>query len=582
MTDPQMTAPGKTTRDGDARPLDRALRARTARLTGGLSPHATAAALTDWGLHLARAPERQMALAWHGWETAMRLGHFTLASLIPGNQPPEPPFRPRPEDHRFAHPGWAKPPYSQMQQGFLATQDWWEAATAGLSGMQAQNAARSRFMIRQALDMFSPSNIPATNPEIVETTLANGGANLVRGAQSLMRDLRDETSEPALQKGRDLACTPGQVVFRNAICELIQYAPQGAEVHPEPVLIVPAWIMKYYILDLSRHNSLINWLAGQGHTVFAISWCNPTAEQRDLGLDDYRRSGVMAALDAVTRICPDSRVHLAGYCLGGTMATIAAATMAREGDDRLASLTLLAAQTDFVEAGELMLFLDESQIAFLEDMMWEQGYLDTTQMAGAFRALRSEDLIWSRAVSRYLLGQEEIATDMGVWNADATRMPARMHSDYLRGLFLENRLSGGRFAVEGRVIALRDIRVPLFVLGTEKDHIAPWRSVYKAKLFTDTELDFVLASSGHNGGIVSEPGHPHRHFRASRRMPGDLYCDPDTWLASQEPRPGSWWPHWGDWLAERSGPKGPTPAMGAPDDGLPPLEPAPGRYVFQG
>ncbi|WP_371055665.1 PHA/PHB synthase family protein [Rhodosalinus sp. K401] len=565
--------------------LDRATRAVLARQTGGISPHAAWAAWADWATHLARAPGRQLELVERAQQNWWKLAGFAAAAT---NAEASPPFEPGSNDHRFGHADWGRFPFSLYQQGFLAAHDWWDLATQPIRGARPQSAKRAGFMARQMLDAVSPSNMPWLNPEILETVRETRGHAVLDGARHLARDMGDaltgETSEPdsEYRVGETLACTPGQVVFRNDLFELIQYTPQTETVQAEPVLVVPAWIMKYYILDLRPENSLINWLVGQGFTVFAISWVNPTAEHRDLSLDDYRRLGVMAAIDAVSTICEGQRIHACGYCLGGTILSIAAATMARNHDDRLASITLLAAQTDFSEAGEIMLFVDESQLAFLEDMMWDEGTLDSDHMSGAFRALRPEDQIWTRWVRRYLMGQEEPDADILVWNRDTTRMPARMHSEYLRALFMENRLTGGRFAVEERVIALRDISAPMFVVGTEKDHIAPWHSVYKAKLFTDTDMRFVLTSSGHNGGIVSEPGHPHRHYRIGHRAPGAHYMDPDTWLECAVKEDGSWWPEWARFLREQgSGAEIPPPPMGAPGKGLRPIEPAPGSYVFQ-
>lgn len=578
---PAVTAPVSSEPKPSHQNFDRAARGVMAKLSGGVSNHAFIEAWSDWAQHMARSPGRQLELVEHAQRNALKL----VASLTDPDAAA--PFVPKPYDHRFTHPHWQKPPFQMWQQGFLAMQDWWDHATEPMRGLRREDAERARFLARQTLDLVSPSNFPWLNPEIIEASRETAGRNLTEGMTKFSHDMlktlsghRDPPPE-GFEIGKDLACTPGTVVLRNDLFELIQYTPQTEQVQAEPILIVPAWIMKYYILDLSPHNSMVRYLVEQGFTVFMISWCNPTAAQAELSLEDYRKRGVLAALDAVGAIIPDAPVHAVGYCLGGTMLAITAATMARDGDMRLGSITLMAAQVDFVEAGELLMFLDESQIAFLEDLMWEQGYLDRPQMARAFAAIRSEDLIYTRNVQRYLLGRDDLPSDIGVWNADTTRMPARMHSEYLRSLFLDNRLTAGRFAVEGRVIALKDIAAPLFVVSTETDHIAPWQSVYKTQLFTDCDLTFVLTKGGHNGGILSEPGHKGRHYRISHRPTGALYTGPDTWLAQNAPRPGSWWPEWTDWLKVRTGDAVPAPQIGAPDKGYPPLMAAPGSYVFQ-
>jgi polyhydroxyalkanoate synthase len=565
---------------------NRVLRATAARLTQGLSPHAQAAAWFDWASHLARAPGRQAELGIAAAQIATLYSRF-VAQALTGAMPP-PPFHIQSHDRRFQHEAWSKAPLVFWQQAQLAQERWWCEATREVRGMSPIRAKRVRFMVNQILNAASPSNNPWLNPEIVETTLRESGANLVRGAKNYTEDIFALLSSKELpirdgfEVGKHVAATPGEVVFRNHLMELIQYRPAGDAVVAEPLLIVPAWIMKYYVLDLEAHNSLVRYLVERGFTVFMISWRNPDADDRDVSFDDYRLSGVMAALDAINAIVPDRKVHACGYCIGGTLLSIAAATMARDGDERLATIALLAAQIDFSEAGDLMLFVDESQIAFLEDMMWDQGVLDTRQMAGAFRILRANDLIWRTMLKEYWLGEREKANALTSWNADRTRMPARMHSQYLRALFLENRITAGRYAVDGRVIALKDIHAPMFVVGTESDHIAPWRSVYKISLFTDNELTFVLTNGGHNVGIVSEPGRTDRHYSFGMRRPFDRYLDPDSWLAQATRAEGSWWPALADWLLTRSssGRVAPPP-MGAVHRGLAPLCPAPGTYVHQ-
>ncbi len=555
-------------------PFDRMLHAAEARLTSGLSPVALGGAFLDWAVHLANQPARRLALAHRAWQEWLEfLTGVNATDAVPG-----------PTDHRFTHPGWQQEPFRSAAQGFLRAERWGAEAAAGTRGVGQPAERIVRFMTRQALDTVSPSNVPWLNPEVIEATVRSGGRNFLNGLGNAIADaseaLSGRTSLP-LAVGRDVAATPGQVVLRNGLMELIQYTPRTALVRPEPVLIVPAWIMKYYILDLSAHNSLIGYLLAEGYTVFCISWHNPTAEDRGVGFDDYRSRGVMAALDAVTAITGSAKVHATGYCIGGTLLAIAAAAMAREADERLRSITLFCAQTDFVEAGELQLFITESQLAFLEDLMWQQGYLDSRQMAGAFQMLRANDLVWSRIIKGYFLGEREHPNDLMAWNADATRMPYRMHAEYLRRLFLDNDLAEGKFPVDGRPVAIADIRAPFFVVGTETDHVAPWRSVHKLHLLNPGEVTFVLTSGGHNAGVISEPGHPHRHFRIRRSTPGEPYVGPDEWRERAAGHEGSWWPAWAAWLAERSGAPAAPPPLGNPAAGFPAGEAAPGRYVHE-
>ena len=382
------------------------------------------------------------------------------------------------------------------------------------------------------------------------------------------------------QVGKNLAITPGKVIYQNDLIELIQYSPTTEDVYAEPVLIIPAWIMKYYILDLSSHNSLVKYLLNKNHTVFMISWKNPGSADRNLDFEDYLNLGIMDALNVISAIVPHEKVQAVGYCLGGTLLTIAAAAMARDGDDRLKSITLFAAQVDYEDAGELLLFIDESQITFLEDVMWDHGYLDSSRLAGTFDMLRSYDLVWSRGIEKYLLGKRYQFTDLMAWNADATRLPYKMHSEYLRKLFLHNTLSNGKFTVKGSPIVLNNIKAPIFSVATQKDHISPWKSVFKLHLFTDTEITFLLTTGGHNAGIVSEPNHPRRSYQVSVHKREDRHVFPEEWQADTPSHEGSWWPVWEEWLAAHSGELGRPPSMGQPQKGYKILRDAPGLYVM--
>lgn len=568
------------------RSIDRMGEALSAQFTEGLSPQALALAFFDWSIHLAAAPGKRAELAYKATRKAQRLlAHLATSALDPKAPPC---IEPLPGDNRFSGEGWQTFPYNIWSQAFLLNQQWWHNVTREVPGVTPHHEDVVSFAARQLLDMVSPANIPFANPEVVGRTLETGGANLVEGFRNWLEDAgRQATGRPpvgaeAFIVGRDVAVTPGKVVYRNHLIELIQYAPATETVLAEPVLIVPAWIMKYYILDLSPHNSLIRHLVSQGHTVFCISWRNPTEQDRELGLDDYRRLGVMAALDAIGAIVPDRKIHAAGYCLGGTLLAIAAAALAKAKDRRLASLTLLAAQTDFSEPGELALFIDHSQMHYLDSMMWNRGYLAADQMAGAFQILRSNDLVWSRLVHDYLMGERTPMIDLMAWNADSTRMPYRMHAEYLQKLYLDNELAAGRLMVEGRPAALQNLRTPLFVVGTERDHVAPWRSVYKIHYLTDADVTFVLTSGGHNAGIVSEPGRPRRRFRIATRTHDDASLGPDEWLETATVHEGSWWASWVDWLAARSaGERVSPPAMGNVDQGFAPRDDAPGTYVLQ-
>lgn len=545
-----------------------------------VSPMSIGLAMFDWLGHFALTPAKQMNHIYKAWQDCL-LFPAKVYSGFENNHSLE-------ESGRFKHPEWKIFPFNMYAHIFLLYEKWCNEGSSEIRGVSHHHEQVIHFMVRQVLDMLSPANFLLTNPEVLAATLNQGGKNLVTGLHNYFEDLnRIIQNQPPVgieqfQVGKNLAITPGKVVYRNHLIELIQYEPITSDVYAEPILIIPAWIMKYYILDLSPHNSLVKYLVAQGHTVFMISWKNPDSDDRHLGFEDYINLGMMDALNVINQIIPNKKIHGVGYCLGGTLLMMTAAVMMRENDDRLKSLTLFAAQVDFHAPGDLSLFIDHSQVNYIEDIMWETGYLQGVQMAYAFNMLRSNDLVWSRMIQDYLFGKRRAVTDLLAWNSDVTRLPFHMHSEYLHKLFLHNDLIQGHFHVGKKKISLTDINLPIFVVSTVKDHVSPWRSVYKVQQFTNTDVTFVLTSGGHNAGIVSEPGHPKRHYQMQLRKQGDKYISPDAWINNAPNYKGSWWPAWANWLAEQSSQqKVPPPVMGVSKKVQKNLCAAPGTYIYQ-
>lgn len=557
-----------------------------APFTHGIALASIVGAYLDWFSHVAASADKQRSMSEGALRKLVAWSKYVQQSATQGCPPCA---LPQAHDKRFANPAWADTPFNWSSQAFLLMEQWWVEAIRNVPGVSAHHEDVAEFVTRQWLDMLSPSNFIASNPEVLRYTIATGGANLVRGALNWQQDAanllaqRKPRGTASYTPGKTVALTPGKVIYRNHLIELIQYEPMTAQVYPEPVLIVPSWIMKYYILDLSPQNSLVKYLLEHGHTVLIISWNNPTKADRNLSLNDYLELGVMTALQVIKKMAPQTKIHAVGYCLGGTLLAIVAAALQRKKDDILVSMTLLASELDFEEPGQLGLFIDESQIAYLESVMSSQGYLDGPQMAGAFALINSKDLVWSKLVHEYLMGAQTPMTDLRAWNADATRMPYKMHSEYLRKLYLHNDLAEGRFLVDDKPIALKDLRLPVFSVSTERDHVSPWRSVYKIHWLTDCEVTFVLTSGGHNVGIVNPPesnGYQNASYHTALRAEGADYIDPDSWLLAATPRQGSWWPQWQRWLAKSSSSKVPPAAIsGDLALTLADLEDAPGRYV---
>jgi polyhydroxyalkanoate synthase len=601
-----------------AKQLDEAFRSQIAKSSLGVLPVSLSLAYADWLMHLAASPGQQLLLV----QQARALLQESLVRAFSGLRVVDAEGNPVKElDHRFSDPSWNEWPYNILKEGFKATDAWWSEATE-VDGVSRHNHHLVNFFTRQWLDALSPSNWALTNPEVLKTGWESMGQSWLEGCRNYAKDLLEYQKNAApigdagrlepldFEVGKDVAVTPGKVVFRNHLIELIQYTPTTKKVFPEPLLIVPSCIMKYYILDLSPHNSMVRYLVDSGYTVFMISWFNPEASDRGLGMQDYLQSGVMQAMAQVKVHTGAARIHAIGYCLGGTFLSIVASALDRHNelaqapqrrrdeaapndqqdklpqrrqDDairfdnlpELVTVTLLAAQTDFSEPGEIGVFIDDDQIESLHESMARTGFLSGQQMGSSFKFMNSRDLIWSRNTRRYLLGQAEVGNDMMSWNADTTRLPERMHTEYLSSLFLNNALAAGHYRVGGVGVALNDIKSPLLVVGTMRDTVSPWRSVYKIHLLTDTHTTFILAAGGHNAGIVSEPGHPRRSYQIDSVEKGHGWIEPEVWLKKAPQRDGSWWEAMHAWLKERSGAPVAPPAFQGES-----LGDAPGTYVF--
>jgi len=487
-------------------------------------------------------------------------------------------------DRRFKDEAWEEGlVFDVVKQSYLLAAQWVQSTVRDVDGLDPRTARKVDFYTRQFIDAVAPSNFVATNPKVLRTTLDSKGENLVKGLDNLLADLEkgkgrlriSMTDAKAFRLGENVAVTAGKVIFQNELMQLIQYAPSTETVNPVPVLIVPPWINKYYVLDLQPRNSFIKWAVEQGHTVFVISWVNPDATLSHKTFDDYMLEGPIAALDAIRQETGEDKVNIVGYCIGGTLTACTLAYLAAKGEDRIASATFLTAMVDFADAGELEVFIDEEQLHLLEDHMNQKGYLEGDHMSTVFNLMRDNDLIWSFVVNNYLLGREPLPFDLLYWNSDSTRMPAMMHGFYLRKMYLENKLvEPGGISLAGVAIDLRRVAVPIYIISTREDHIAPWKSTYAATKLYSGPVKFVLAASGHIAGVVNPPVVNKYCHWTNRRNPKD----PEAWLRGAKQVEGSWWPDWNAWLVRRAGGM-PVPARVPGEGGLEALEDAPGSYV---
>jgi polyhydroxyalkanoate synthase len=497
-------------------------------------------------------------------------------------EPAKPAIEADPRDRRFADPEWSTNQFFDfLKQAYLLTAHWADHLVKDAQGLDAHTKQKAEFYMRQIVNAVSPSNFVLTNPELLRETLSSNAENLVRGMHMLAEDIEAgggdlkirQSDSSMFEVGRNLALTPGKVVYQNELMQLIQYLPSTDTVLKRPLLIVPPWINKYYILDLTPEKSFVKWCVDQGLTVFVISWVNPDERLAQKRFEDYMREGPLEALDVIEQATGERQVHAIGYCVGGTLLSVALAYMAAKGDDRILSATLFASQVDFTYAGDLKVFVDEAQVQALERRMAERGYLEGKKMATAFNMLRSSDLIWPYVINNYLKGKAPLPFDLLYWNSDATRMPAANHSFYLRNCYLDNKLSKGEVTLGGETVDLGRVTIPIYNLATREDHIAPAKSVFLGSKFFGGPVKYVLAGSGHIAGVVNPPNKQKYGYWTDGPPIGNL----DGWIAKAEQHPGSWWPDWLGWIKAQDAAE--VPAREPGGGKLKPIEDAPGSYV---
>lgn len=525
----------------------------------------------------AKLVEAQMEL----WQQYYTLWHNTTLRML--GEDSEPVVTPQKGDRRFRDEAWENNElFDFIKQSYLLSSQWMQNLVHEVDGLDEKTAQKVEFYTRQFVDAISPTNFLMTNPEVLRTTIETGGENLLKGLQNLLSDLERGkgklqirmTDLDAFKIGENVATTEGSVIGRTPLMELLQYKPSTDQVAKRPLMIVPPWINKYYILDLRPENSFIKWAVDQGHTVFVLSWVNPDSKLAEKSFEDYAKEGILAALDMIEQATGENEINAIGYCLGGTLLSSTLAYMAKVGDDRIKSATFFTTLTDFEKPGELSVFVDDEQIESLERNMSKEGYLDGRDMSMSFNMLRANDLIWSFVVSNYMLGKDPFPFDLLYWNSDSTRMPKAMHSFYLRNMYNKNLLrEPGGISILGEPIDLRDIKIPVYFLSTREDHIAPWQATYAGTQLMSGQVKFVLSASGHIAGVVNPPAAKKYCYWTYNRTP----ANPDDWMAKATQHEGSWWTDWQNWISRRSG--GKVPARKEGDGKLKVLGPAPGEYV---